>query len=122
MHAVSRWGRIVVGVLGVSVVVQVVLVFTTRGQPFDLASYQLVDGWLHSDPWHVYSLGTATRDVRWPYPPGFFPVDDLAVRVAVHAHLEFIRVIRLFLVAGDLLLCGLAWWWLRPRLGEAKAA
>src|SRR5687767_11377424 len=81
MAAESRPGPWLWAVLAAGVAVACVLAAVTRGEAYDMESYRLVRDALERAPLHVYTDFEAQGIIRWPYPPGYFPLVDLAGRL-----------------------------------------
>jgi hypothetical protein len=64
----TLWALILVGSLG-----RLVVAFATRGQVFDITSYEMVRDALHAHPLDVYAIVNSANAPHWPYPPGLFP-------------------------------------------------
>lgn len=77
-------------ILAAGVLVAGVLAAVTRGEAYDMESYRLVRDALDHAPLHVYTDFEARGIIRWPYPPGFFPLIDLAGRLDGLASFDFL--------------------------------
>jgi uncharacterized membrane protein len=96
-YATALWTLIAVGTA-----IRLVLAFTTRGNPFDLQSIQIVADALVRAPGHVYAIANHAGEVpRWPYPPGFFPFILAGKGISSVTGLAFTSVIRVPAIAAD---------------------
>jgi hypothetical protein len=101
--------------------IRVVLAFTTHGNVFDLRSLAIVtDHLVSGDVLHLYSHVNAHEHfIRWPYPPGYFPV-LLLTHTGTVLGLPFTSLVRLAPIAADAALAVLVFSALRAR-GERTA-
>jgi uncharacterized membrane protein len=95
------------GLLGAGLVIRICLLATTAGNRFDLDSAALVARALLHAPGHVYALANVHgQPVRWPYLPGYFPVELLVKGLGGLTGIAFARLFRVPTSLADL---GIAW-------------
>ena len=120
----ARTLRVLFGLIALGTAIRLLFAFGTDGNEFDLASFDVVGGYLtDGDALDVYSQGTADPPlVRWPYPPLFFPVVMLVRGIANNTPLAVGDLVRLVFIAGDALLAYLVFRLLLAREGDDRRA
>ena len=109
------WGvrRGLIGVLGLGALVALILAVVTDGDPFDMESYVLVaqamDGGVLR-PYDVFG-----DQIRWPYPPAYFPVIHVTDWFADRGVASFELLIRLLPIAATAAIA----WLVQDHLREA---
>lgn len=102
----GRYRQVFVGLLAVGLLGRLAVAFSTRGQVFDIDSYELVRDALFSEPLQVYSTVNGVELAHWPYPPGFFGWVVLSEYAARATGLRFDGFIQVAPILAD---AGLAW-------------
>jgi hypothetical protein len=97
---------------------RIVLVFATRGLPYDVHSFQMVRAALDSHPLHLYSIVNPGQTFHWPYPPGFLPFVLAADRLDSLIGGGFTHLVRIPAVLADAALACLVWTGLPRRVDE----
>lgn len=101
-----RGGRILLTLVAGGVLIRLVPAFATVGIEYDIESFQMAaDRLQQGDPLHLYG-DLMTPFVRWPYPPGYFPLLLLVDGSAGVSGLPFHGLLHLPPIAADV---GLAW-------------
>lgn len=120
MHAtkgarrIPRFGRLLAGVIGAGLLLHVILALATHGQAFDMGSMKIVRQNLSAHGFEIYRF-VNVGNIRWPYPPLFFPWIALSGAVAgSHVHV-FEVIVRLPAIAADGALAWLVQEYLRGR-------
>lgn len=112
MRAAERW---VWGVIVAGTAIRVVLAFATGGQPYDIEFLRDLRGALGDSPLDVYAVPMGPDDaVRWPYPPGFFPLAALAGAAADLTGLAYTSLVRTPSIAADAVIA----WIVQDHLGR----
>jgi uncharacterized membrane protein len=122
MTSVPRFRLLLTVVLVLGAAARLVLAFATEGVRPDLESFRVVADALNLAPGHVYDLANAHPPfVRWPYPPGFFPLIVAADGAAKLGGLDFLALIRLPAIVADIAIAWLVQDYLRRR-GRGEGA
>jgi hypothetical protein len=88
--------------VAVGIAARLVIAFTTDGVAFDLGNFQRVSDALESGTLHVYgTVNFEEHQVRWPYPPAYFPLIWLTDQVSELTGLSFQSLIRLPAILAD---------------------
>lgn len=105
-----RGRRLLVLILTGGLVLRIALAASTEGVAYDIESYRVTGEALVDEGFHVYrEVVDRMRELdepasRWPYPPGFFPVLVAADAVRHLNAVPYRTLIRLPLIAADLLI------------------
>jgi hypothetical protein len=118
--------RAVVMLLAFGITLRLALAATTDGNSFDLGSLRAASDLLTSgDPFALYSNvaveGSIFDLVRWPYPPGYFPIVLLADALASVTGVPFERVVRVPPILADLAIAYVLFAVLSPMRGQRFA-
>jgi hypothetical protein len=112
----TRGRRLLWATIGLGTAARLILTFTTSGITPDISAYQTVEGALGEARFHLYTaINHVPYHYEWPYPPGYLPVLWPVVKVADLTGLSFASVVRLPLVAADVVLA----WAVQHALGRA---
>ncbi|MEA2388559.1 MAG: hypothetical protein QOG41_1332 [Thermoleophilaceae bacterium] len=95
----------VLALIALGTAIRLGIAFWSTGTFFDLDSYAVVDRGLSTHGLHVYSAINGFV-IRWPYPPGYFPVIGLVKTLATATGVDFHQLMRVPPIAAD---AGLAW-------------
>jgi uncharacterized membrane protein len=101
----GRVAHAILALIALGTAVRLGIAFRTTGVFFDLDSYAVVDRGLSAHGLHVYSAINGFV-IRWPYPPGYFPVIGAVRALANATGVDFHQLMRLPAIAAD---AGLAW-------------
>lgn len=99
----ARGARMLIALLAAGFALRIWLAFATRGQAFDITSYEVARDALRSDPLHLYALANDIRP-HWPYPGGFLPWVVISGWVSDGLGWRFDGVLQLAPIIADVLL------------------
>lgn len=93
-------------ILALGVVASAAMAAVTNGEPYDMESFRLVRDALDQGALDVYTYFAHRGEVRWPYPPAFFPWIWSAGRLATLGGPNFAFWIRVPTILAD---AAIAW-------------
>lgn len=90
----------VLAVIGLGTAIRLGIAYWSKGTFFDLESFAIVDRGLDAHGLDVYSAINGFV-IRWPYPPGYFPVIGAVRTLADATGIDFNHLMRLPPIAAD---------------------
>lgn len=110
-----------VALLAIGVVGRLLLAFTTRGQGFDIGSFEMARDALRSDPLNLYASLNTPDAPHWPYPGAFLPWVAFSGWVSDGLGLRFDGLIQCAPIAADAALAYLVQAYLGHRGASERA-